>query len=253
MATGEDDNKKKEGIGFGGLSSLMSDVDATPLTASKKPPTSSSGTTSSGASRVPQPTPPPKPQAAPQHPYKPPQQPGSGSSAGKWWIGIAVVVGFFWLIDQSNKNTATPAPAYSPPVQSATHSYSPPEQPQAPSRPAESKPPVGQGLSFSYDQIAYCVAEDIRMDGAKSEVDNYNESDVDQFNAMAADYNGRCSNFRYRRGSLERVRSSIEPYRSQLYSEGQQRMSRHRPLSSVSPSKAAPDYADAVEFDWALG
>lgn len=244
MATGEDDNKKKEGKGFAGLSSLVSDVDAPPPPAAKMPPTSPSGTTSSGAGRpTPQPAPPPKPQPAPQQSYKPPQQPGSGSSADKWWIGIAVVVGFFWLIGQSNENTSSPAPAYSPPSQTATPSYSPPAQPQVPSRPAESKPPVGQGLSFSYDQIAYCVAEDIRMDGARSAIDNYSDSDVDRFNAMVADYNSRCSNFRYRHGALESVRSSIEPYRSQLYSEGQQRMSRYRPQSSVSPPKAAPVYA----------
>jgi hypothetical protein len=101
-------------------------------------------------------------------------------------------------------------------VQSTAPSYLPPAQPQAPSRPTESKPPVGQGLLFPYDQIAYCVAEDIRMGGAKSAVDNYSESDVNRFNAMVADYNSRCSNFRYRRGSLENVRSSIEPYRSQF-------------------------------------
>ena len=62
------------------------------------------------------------------------------------------------------------------------------------------------------------------MDGATSAVDNHSESNVNRFNAMVVDYNGRCSSFRYRRGALESVRSSIEPYRNQLYLEGQQRM-----------------------------
>lgn len=240
MAAGEDDKKKEQGKGFAGLSSLVSDVDTTPPPAAKK---TTAGTTTGAASGASRPVPqaaPPKPQSAPrQQPYKPPQQPGSNSSTGKWWIGIAVVVDFFWLIGQSNKNTSTPAPAYSPPAQSTTPNYSPPAQPQAPSRPAESRPPVGQGLTFSYDLIAYCVAEDIRMDGAKSAVDDYSDSDVNQFNAMVADYNSRCSSFRYRRGVLESVRSSIEPYRSQLRAEGMHRISGG--TSSRSPSPA-PTY-----------
>jgi hypothetical protein len=61
------------------------------------------------------------------------------------------------------------------------------------------------------------------MSGAKSAVNNYSDSDVDRFNAMVAAYNSRCSRFRYRGGALESARQDIEPYRSQLYSEGRQR------------------------------
>lgn len=242
MAAGEDDKKKEQGKGFAGLSSLVSDVDTTPPPAAKKTATGSTGTTS-GASRPASQAALPESQPAPPQPYKPPQQPGSSSSSGKWWIGIAAVIGVLWLIGQSNKNTSSPAPAYSPPAQTATPSHSPPPaQPQVPSRPAESKPPVAQDLVFSREQIAYCVAEDIRMEGAKSAVDNYIDSDVDRFNAMVADYNSRCSSFRYRRGALESVRSSIEPYRSQLYSEGQQRLVRYRPQGSIPTP--TPNYAN---------
>jgi peptidoglycan hydrolase-like protein with peptidoglycan-binding domain len=88
------------------------------------------------------------------------------------------------------------------------------------------------------------VAEDIRMDGAKSAVDNSNNSDVDRFNAMVADYNSRCSSFRYRRGSLESVRRDIEPYRSQLQAEGRSRFARSPSTGSLStpaPARPAPD------------
>jgi hypothetical protein len=33
-------------------------------------------------------------------------------------LGIAAVIGVLWLIGQSDKNTTSPAPAYSPPAQS---------------------------------------------------------------------------------------------------------------------------------------
>jgi len=242
VAAAEDDKKQEQGKGFAGLSTLVSDVDTTFPPAAKKPTTSSTGA-ASGASRSAPQTTPPEPKPAPQQPYKPPRQPGSGSSSGKWWIGIAAVIGVLWLIGQSNKNASSPTPAYAPPAQTATPGYSPaPAQPQVPSRPAESKPPVGQDLVFSSEQISYCVAEDIRMDGAKSAVDNHSDSDVDRFNAMVAEYNSRCSSFRYRPGALESVRSSIEPYRSQLYSEGQNRLVRYRPTESKSTP--APNYAN---------
>lgn len=242
MAGGEEEQKKEEGKGFAGLSSLVSDVDTTPPPAPKKEPAAAAPSTGRPA---PQPT---QPQPSQRQTYQEPAQPSSGSSGGKWVLGIAAVIGVLWLIGQSKKNTSSPASSYSPPAQTATSSYSPPPaKPQAPSRRAESKPPVGQDLVFSRDQIAYCVAEDIRIEGAKSAVNNYSDSDVDRFNTMVADYNSRCSSFRYRKGALEGVRSSIEPYRSQLYSEGQQLLSRYRPQGSTSTQKTAPAYASNTQ------
>ncbi|MEO5607531.1 MAG: hypothetical protein ABIR13_08120 [Polaromonas sp.] len=233
MAVEEDKNKKDESKGFAGLSSLVSDVDTLPPPAAKKEPTNASGASSS--------PPPPssqtaQPQLQPrqQQTYEEPPQPSSGSSGGKWVLGIAAVIGVLWLIGQSNKPTTSPAPTYSPPAQSTAPSYSPPAQPQEPSRPAESQPPAGQNTVLSTAQIRYCLAEDIRLEGAKSAVNNYIDSDVDRFNAMVADYNSRCGNFRYRSGALESARRDIEPYRSQLQAEGLGRFERS-PTSSTQP------------------
>src|SRR5690606_21871983 len=179
--------------------------------------------------------------------YQEPPQPSSGSSGGKWILGIAAVVGLLWLIGQFDKNTPSPAPAYSPPAQSAAPSYSPPAQPQGPSVPQESKPPVGQDLVFSTAQIRYCLAEDIRMEGARAALNNYSDSDVDRFNAMVADYNSRCGSFRYRRGALESARRDIEPYRSQLQAEGRSRFARSPSTGSLSaPAPARPAADETV-------
>lgn len=244
MVEGEYENKKDESKGFAGLSSLVSDVDTSPPPAAKKEPTSTSGDSSS-------PPPPPSAQTAPAQPqprqqqtYQEPSQPSSGSSGGKWVLGIAAVIGVLWLIGQADKPTTSSAPTYSPPVQSAAPSYSPPAQPQEPARPAESQPPVGQDTVLSTAQIRYCLAEDIRMDGAKAAVNNYIDTDVDRFNAMVADYNSRCGSYRYRRGALESARSDIEPYRSQLQAEGRNRFARSPSsgsLSTPAPSRATPD------------
>lgn len=242
MVEGEDKNKKDESKGFAGLSSLVSDVDTSPPSAAKKEPTSTSGASSSPPPPSAQ-TAPPQPQTRQQQTYQEPSQPSSGSSGGKWVLGIAAVIGVFWLVGQADKTTTSPASSYSPPAQSAAPSYSPPAQPQEPSRPAESQPPVGQDTVLSTAQIRYCLAEDIRMDGAKSALNNYIDADVDRFNAMVADYNSRCGSYRYRRGALESARGDIEPYRSQLQAEGRSRFARPSTgsLSTPAPSRTAPD------------
>lgn len=250
MAAEEENNKKNEGKGFAGLSSLVSDVDTTPPTPAPK--TESAGSTTSTGRPAAQTAQPQPQQPTQRQTYQEPPQPSSGSSGGKWLLGIAAVVGLLWLIGQSNKPTSSPATAYSPPAQSAAPSYSPPAQPQAPSVPQESKPPVGQDLVFSMAQIRYCLAEDIRIEGAKAALNNYSDSDVDRFNAMVADYNSRCSSFKYQtnnrgRNDLNSAQRDIEPYRSQLQAEGRSRFTRSPSTGSLSaPAQARPAADETV-------
>ena len=236
MTGGEEEQKKGESKGFAGLSSLVSDVDTTPPPAAKKEPAA----TAPRAERSASPPAQPQPQPSQRQTYQAPAQPSSGSSGGKWLLGIAAVIGvLLWLSSQSDKTaTTSPAPAYSPPAQSTAPSYSPPSQPQVPSRPAESQPPVGQNLVFSREQIRYCLAEDIRLEGAKAAINNYVESDVDRFNAMVADYNSRCGSFRYRSGALESARRDIEPYRSLFQAEGRSKFARPSTGSLSTPAPA---------------
>lgn len=228
--TGENDNRKKEAKGFAGLSDLVPDIDATPPPVARSEP----GVVAGGM-------PPPTKAASSPPPVKPPNQnrprpvappPSSDSSAGKWVLGIALVFGVLWLIGQADKKP------------SSRSAGTPGAATQAPTRPEESKPPIGQDLVFSTAQIRYCLAEDIRMDAAKSVLNNYSDADVDQFNAMVSDYNSRCGSFRYRSGALESARRDIEPYRSQLQTEGRSRFARSLPSTSLpasAPSRPAPD------------
>lgn len=246
MAGGEEEQKKVEGKGFAGLSSLVSDVDTTPPPAPKKEEPAASAP--SAGRPAPQPA---QPQSQPsqRQTYQEPAQPSSGgSSGGKWVLGIASVIGvlWLWLIGQSDKSPTSSYPAYSPPAQTATPSYSPPAEPQSPSRPQESMPPVGQDLVLSTAQIRYCLAEDIRLEGAKSAVNNYIDTDVDRFNAMVADYNSRCGSFRYRSGALESARRDIEPYRGQLQSEGTSRFARPSADSLSTPAPVRSNSSTAA-------
>ncbi len=247
MAAEEENNKKNEGKGFAGLSSLVSDVD-TSLPPPAKQEAETAGASSNAERRSAPESQQQEAQPKQQQPYQAPSPPSSGSSTGKWVLGIAAVIGVLWLIGEADKSPSSPAPSYTPPAGNTAPTYSAaPAQPQVPSRPEETRPPVGQDLVFSTAQIRYCLAEDIRMDAAKAVLNNYSDSDVDRFNAMVADYNSRCGSFRYRSGALESARRDVEPYRGQLQAEGRSRFARRPSTGSMSaPAPARPAADETV-------
>lgn len=230
MAVGEEENRKGEGKGFAGLSSLVSNVEDTTAGPLSKP----TGTGPEHGAK-------PKVTSPLLSPHRRPRPPISPSFGGKWVLGLVVGgIGALWLVGQSAKQSSpsTPAnvlsrqaPSYAKPSTPA----SPPER-HAPARPGEVMPPVGRDHVLSSPQIRYCVAEDIRLGGAKSAVNSYSDSDVNEFNSMVAAYNSRCTSFRYRQGALESARRDMEPYRMQLQVEGRSRLMRSSLSISNTPT-----------------
>ena len=237
MAAGEEEQNRRERRGFAGLSSLMSDVDT--LVGRPAKQEAAGGGVSPGSERpIASASAQPEPQPVRQQPYQAPARPPSGSSAGKWVLGIAAALAVLWFIGEGKKSPPYTAPAYSPPAPYTAPSYSAaPVQPQPPSRPEEARPPVGLDLVLSPAEIRYCLAEDIRMDGARSALDNYSDSDVGRFNAMVGDFNSRCGRFRYRRDEMESARREVESYRSELHAEGRSRFARS-PSTGLLPAPA---------------
>ncbi len=231
MGEGTEDQDRKGGTkGFAGLSSLVSDVDATVSEAggNAEAPSHAAGRETSRATASQTSSPSSEPSPA----YQPPPQPSGGGSTGKWIAGIAVVVGLIWLASLSDKRTPSTSPTYTPaPESQSTPSTTPAWQPPSPAvqqsnRPTEEPPPVGNGLSLSMPQLRYCTAENIRLDAAKVVISSYSDTDIDIFNALVADYNSRCGQFRYRRGTLESAQSEVEQHRSEMEAEGRARFSR---------------------------
>lgn len=145
-------------------------------------------------------------------------------------IVVAAIIGY--ALTSSSPPTKT-----SPPVRAVYPSPAPAPAPEkAPERPApaptpapipvtkfdpEEKPPVGSGLRFSTPQIRYCVYEKVRVEAMRDIIDsNYQ---VTIFNHYVDDYNSRCTNFRYRRGSLQAVQSEVSAKMSVLRREGRSR------------------------------
>jgi hypothetical protein len=123
-------------------------------------------------------------------------------------IGLAGVIigGLFWFaqpsgsVDSSGKTPPTDASAST-----------------------EKAPPIGSGNALSAAQIKYCLAEQIRLDGARSSLDQQSATAADRFNAMIDDYNNRCSSYRYKRSDFQRAQSEVEADRVILQAAGRAR------------------------------
>jgi len=212
---------------------MVSDVDAT--VAGVEQGRAERPTDEARAARA-RPAPQPQPEIKSEH-----SRESAGSSIGYWLIGIGAVIGLIFALSQpGNKNTSSAPERYlsAPPPLSTAQPQHAPARSLAAGRPSEEKPPLGKNNVLTVAQIRYCLAEEIRLDAAKGALDNDAESEVERFNAMVTDYNGRCGQFRYRQGSLESARSEVEDYLSVLRSEGR---SRFRAGPAAGARQAAPE------------
>lgn len=233
---GKNDEPKKEGApkGFDGLSKppqAQPEIPASsPQPQTVVTPSKQAANTGSPASSQSQTQPPSKTQV-----NSPPNTGNDSNSGCLVLFLIAVFVGGLLLMVNANKSGSSNSHVAGNTV---------------PSRPAEQTPSIGRGLSLNDAQIRYCLAEEIRLDGAKTTASQYDDLDVNRYNSMVGDYNSRCGEFRYRSGALERAKREIEPWRSQLYNEGRQRFISVVPTPQAaqvqSPSPAYSQQAEVI-------
>ena len=91
---------------------------------------------------------------------------------------------------------------------------------------SEAVPPIGTDVVLTRQQIRYCLAESIRLDGGKAYLEKRTRRDPTRFNAEVQDYNNRCGRFRYPVRIFDDVKTSVESQRDQLLRDGEQRESR---------------------------
>jgi peptidoglycan hydrolase-like protein with peptidoglycan-binding domain len=77
-------------------------------------------------------------------------------------------------------------------------------------------PRAGQNRLFSVAEIRWCLREDIRIELLQQKLDH---SATQRFNGMVAEYNRRCTHFRYRDGDLEQARHDIDDARASIIEE----------------------------------
>ena len=116
-----------------------------------------------------------------------------------FYATIVVLVGWF-LVEALNDKPPSRS-TYQP---STTNVATPNPTPTlSVSAPVETRPPVGQGLTFTRAQIRYCVFQGQRLEAIRTlTTTNYQ---IDRFNTLIDDFNSRCSNYRYRSGALSAV------------------------------------------------
>lgn len=223
------EKQKDAGKGFAGLLSLVSDVDSVVASARQNTFWQSVASASSG-NTIPLSHPSVTEKCDTEHQF---YQSSSSAQVGGWstskrLLGIGALIGVLWLLSPGPGNKdVTPSSVTGLTVPTAPEANPSPNvdrsllaPTQALNRLVEEKPPIGTDNVLGLAQIRYCVWEDIRIGAAKGVINEYVEAEIDRFNAMVADYNVRCGQFRYRAGSLESVRSEVEAERLRLESEG---------------------------------
>lgn len=258
-----DDKDNQEGIGFSGISSLLPD-DPTDVPAQQPiseageggtRPNIASRSTATGTTS-------PQPSRSPDVP-KPPDLPSQqsaprtrgGGAIWAWIGGIGAVILVIWAASQSGTQPASQSAYQAPAAQtdSSTQPPSPVEDDKTnatattqPVKPDLQAPPVGSGNVFSVAEIRYCLALKQRVKGAQPVVDTYDREQVDRFNAMVDDYNGRCHDFRYHTGDLEQAERDVAPFSKQLQAQGRQVVQggtagqlADAPIDAGKPSKEA--------------
>jgi peptidoglycan hydrolase-like protein with peptidoglycan-binding domain len=153
---------------------------------------------------------------------------------------IAVIIGAIWLTSVPRPGSYTQSPPSTPSPSSRT-TQNPPEryppqpplnrdsgpgssQRDAPSRPPEPRtPPIssqttealapapGDGTRiFSQQNVRWCQQQSQRLDIIKTILGSTaSDQDVQSFNILVNDYNGRCGRYRYQESDLAVVRSEM--------------------------------------------
>jgi hypothetical protein len=86
--------------------------------------------------------------------------------------------------------------------------------------PSEIRPPVGTNNVLSTAQITYCLAQEIRLDGAKDVLSHLASTDANRFNSLVDDYNSRCGQYQYQQSSRDAAKVAVMPFRAQYLQEG---------------------------------
>jgi hypothetical protein len=142
-------------------------------------------------------------------------------------ISVVVIVGLLAFNQRRPVVPTAPTNYPPPPVETTLPPPSlpatqplplPPPIPVA--EPEELKPPIGTDRALTISQVRYCVFQGVRINGARSVINDQSQYEIDRFNVLISDYNGRCGSYRYQEHALERARAEAEARRLRLEHEG---------------------------------
>jgi hypothetical protein len=191
--------------GFVGLEGLISNIGIPPA----------SGATGASLSAPPARGTQRPPWEDPNSDYKPDRDTGP---VGVKVLLILIVVGVLFALFEGRDNSSSPTtstvPSPTPPA--STPSWSPP-----PGDLLESRPLEGTDRVLNANEIAYCLAEGVRIDAVKPLINPKSNREIDGFNEHVSEFNIRCAQFRYRNTEMNRARAYVAAQHDTLVSEVQ--------------------------------
>jgi TonB family protein len=103
----------------------------------------------------------------------------------------------------------------------------------------EELPPIGKGQVLSEEQIAYCLAQGIRVEAMRTLVNRYRREQVDFFNAVVAGFNARCQSYRYEGDARDNAKAQVETHRAQIEADARDSYVKRFSVKEKEPEKVA--------------
>ena len=121
-------------------------------------------------------------------------------------LAMLGLLGAYWTFDLGEASSVASAP-----------------NPPQPKTEPELLPPVGKGQRFSREYVRYCHFQQERLRVVKQQVRG--PEDIRAYNALANDYNSRCSDFFYQDEDLRLVKEEVIAKRKLLEADAERILS----------------------------
>ena len=160
---------------------------------------------------------------------------------GKWafWGLAAAALAGFLIYDANKTPSYTPRPV--PTATTAPSGSSPSSSPNssASSQFAEQTPAPGTNRVLRKKEVRYCIFQGARLDILRDMVSANRE--IDRFNALVADFNSRCSSYRYRQDVLKAIEAEVPGRQSYLQVDAQRLLFSWRESPAASTTSSLDD------------
>lgn len=138
--------------------------------------------------------------------------------SGMIFVAFVIYSNYFSASEQSSESSYS----YNPSSSTTNHSSSYNHNYLIETKPSHSPNPI-----YGINNINYCLAEKIRLDASKERLNQYDNSDIDNYNEYVKDYNYLCSSYRYRQKDFEVSSRLIDVHKEDLIQQGYKRFSSH--------------------------
>ena len=163
------------------------------------------------------------------------------TKVGKWafWgLAAASLVGFL-IYDANKKPSYTPRPSPTATFAPSGSSLTSSPNSSASSQFTEQLPAPGTDRVLGKTEVRYCIFQGGRLDILRDLISSNRETD--HFNDLVADFNSRCSKFRYRQGVLRAIEAEALGKQPDLRVDARRLLSLWRESLVSSPASTTGD------------